>query len=80
MVGDAVVAVGKGCTRVVKPKVIAKPKPEEFIEISPDTNEPKDLVHDIDALDADNHLAVVDYVEDIYKFYKLAEVLYYSSF
>ncbi|XP_010938836.1 G2/mitotic-specific cyclin S13-7 isoform X1 [Elaeis guineensis] len=37
------------------------------------TDKPKDLVHDIDALDADDQLAVVDYVEDIYKFYKLAE-------
>lgn len=34
---------------------------------------PKDLVPDIDASDKDNQLAVVDYVEDLYKFYKLAE-------
>ncbi|XP_038980658.1 cyclin-B1-1-like isoform X2 [Phoenix dactylifera] len=37
------------------------------------TDKPKDLVPDIDASDADDQLAVVDYVEDIYKFYKLAE-------
>ncbi|XP_038976334.1 G2/mitotic-specific cyclin S13-7-like isoform X3 [Phoenix dactylifera] len=106
------VAVGKGCAKAVKPKVSVKPKPEEIIEISPDTDEelrhvnqqnfrktssrkkvhtfssvltarskaalgiidkPKDLVHDIDAVDANDQLAVVDYVEDIYKFYKLAE-------
>ncbi|XP_038987720.1 cyclin-B1-1-like isoform X2 [Phoenix dactylifera] len=36
-------------------------------------DEPKDLVHDIDALSAEDQLAVVDYVEDIYKFYKYAE-------
>ncbi|KAM0953917.1 putative cyclin domain-containing protein [Dioscorea sansibarensis] len=36
-------------------------------------DKPKDQVQDIDAVDADNQLAVVDYVEDIYKFYKLAE-------
>lgn len=41
-------------------------------------DEPKDLVHDIDALDTEDQLAVVDYVEDIYKFYKSAEVYKYS--
>ncbi|XP_068658735.1 G2/mitotic-specific cyclin S13-7-like isoform X2 [Aristolochia californica] len=30
-------------------------------------------VHDIDAADSEDHLAVVDYVEDIYKYYKLVE-------
>lgn len=34
---------------------------------------PKDIIPDIDASDKDNQLAVVDYVEDLYKFYKLAE-------
>ncbi|KAA8544526.1 hypothetical protein F0562_022538 [Nyssa sinensis] len=38
------------------------------------SNEPKDpLLVDIDAADVDNELAVVEYVEDIYKFYKLTE-------
>ncbi|XP_010922031.1 G2/mitotic-specific cyclin S13-7 [Elaeis guineensis] len=37
------------------------------------THKPKDLVPDIDASDANDQLAVVDYVEDIYKFYKFAE-------
>ncbi|KAG1365493.1 G2/mitotic-specific cyclin S13-7 [Cocos nucifera] len=37
------------------------------------TDKTKELVHDIDAPDANDQLAVVDYVEDIYKFYKLAE-------
>ena len=32
------------------------------------------MIEDIDKLDGDNQLAVVDYVEDIYKFYKIAEV------
>ncbi|XP_038988232.1 G2/mitotic-specific cyclin S13-7-like isoform X2 [Phoenix dactylifera] len=36
-------------------------------------NKTKELVLDIDASDANDQLAVVDYVEDIYKFYKLAE-------
>lgn len=31
-------------------------------------------IDDIDAADAENQLAVVDYVEDIYKFYRLMEV------
>nr|CAD1821465.1 unnamed protein product [Ananas comosus var. bracteatus] len=38
------------------------------------TGKPKELVQDIDASDADDQLAVVDYVEDIYKHYKLAEL------
>ncbi|KAH7653759.1 cyclin B protein [Dioscorea alata] len=33
-------------------------------------------IQDIDALDADDQLAVVDYVEDIYKFYKHSESSY----
>ncbi|KAJ4824118.1 hypothetical protein Tsubulata_008865 [Turnera subulata] len=37
-------------------------------------SKPKDAVLDIDAADADNELAVVEYVDDMYKFYKLAEV------
>uniref|UniRef100_A0A7N1A6S9 B-like cyclin n=1 Tax=Kalanchoe fedtschenkoi TaxID=63787 RepID=A0A7N1A6S9_KALFE len=37
------------------------------------TNKPKDTVVDIDADDAENELAAVEYVEDIYKFYKLIE-------
>jgi G2/mitotic-specific cyclin-B, other len=32
------------------------------------------LIEDIDKLDGDNELAVVDYIEEIYKFYKTAEV------
>ncbi|WOK96787.1 G2/mitotic-specific cyclin S13-7-like isoform X1 [Canna indica] len=34
---------------------------------------PNERVHDIDAADKEDQLAVVDYVEDIYKFYKSAE-------
>ncbi|KAJ0084764.1 hypothetical protein Patl1_30108 [Pistacia atlantica] len=37
------------------------------------TDKPKDLIPDIDAADIDNELAVVEYVDDIYKYYKLAE-------
>ncbi|CAN6337218.1 unnamed protein product [Urochloa humidicola] len=33
----------------------------------------KDIIEDIDKLDGDNQLAMVDYVEDIYKFYKASE-------
>ncbi|KAJ9683875.1 hypothetical protein PVL29_016396 [Vitis rotundifolia] len=36
-------------------------------------NKPKEQIVDIDAADANNELAVVEYVEDIYKFYKLIE-------
>ncbi|KAI4308233.1 hypothetical protein L6164_031330 [Bauhinia variegata] len=37
------------------------------------TNKPRDLVVDIDAADIDNELAAVEYIDDIYKFYKLTE-------
>ncbi|CAI9774551.1 unnamed protein product [Fraxinus pennsylvanica] len=37
------------------------------------TKKPKDPIVNIDAADVDNELAAVEYVEDIYKFYKLAE-------
>lgn len=46
----------------------------------------EEQVIDIDAADAGNELAVVEYVDELYKFYKLAEVcdcsslLIYSSF
>lgn len=42
------------------------------------TNKPKEHIVDIDAEDIGNDLAAVEYVEDIYKFYKLIEV--YSFF
>lgn len=35
---------------------------------------PKEQIVDIDAKDAKNDLAGIEYVEDIYKFYKLVEV------
>ncbi|KAI4348577.1 hypothetical protein L6164_009286 [Bauhinia variegata] len=37
------------------------------------TKKAKDQIIDIDAADADNELAAVEYIEDIYKFYKLVE-------
>lgn len=37
-------------------------------------DKPKAQILDIDAADIDNELAVVEYVEDMYKFYKLVEV------
>ncbi|XP_022878608.1 G2/mitotic-specific cyclin S13-6-like, partial [Olea europaea var. sylvestris] len=37
------------------------------------TKNPKDPIVNIDAADVDNELAAVEYVEDSYKFYKLAE-------
>lgn len=37
------------------------------------TNKPKEQIVDIDAADVGNDLAAVEYVEDIYKFYKLVE-------
>ncbi|KAI3444295.1 hypothetical protein Pfo_000960 [Paulownia fortunei] len=96
-------------------KAAIKPKPEEIIEISPDTeevaekekplnketageksskkkaptltstltarskaacglsNKPKEQIVDIDADDVNNDLAVVEYVEEMYKFYKSVE-------
>ena len=38
------------------------------------TNKPKEQIIDIDASDVDNELAAVEYIDDIYKFYKLVEV------
>lgn len=35
---------------------------------------PKDLIEDIDAPDVNNELAAVEYIEDIYHYYKLTEV------
>ncbi|KAK4404727.1 G2/mitotic-specific cyclin-1 [Sesamum angolense] len=64
-----------------KKAATTKPKPEEIIEISPDTteaasglsNKPKVQIVDIDAADVNNDLAVVEYVDEIYKFYKSVE-------
>ncbi|GLT77963.1 hypothetical protein SLA2020_495160 [Shorea laevis] len=115
------VAAGKraGAPKPHQKKVNVKPKPEEVIDISPDTqvediakakqenpvnkkkdgegasrkkaaaftsvltarskaaggmtNKPKEQIVDIDAQDVGNDLAAVEYVEDIYKFYKLVE-------
>ncbi|KAF5181732.1 Ribosome-recycling factor [Thalictrum thalictroides] len=38
------------------------------------TNRPKETVVDIDVADAENQLAAVEYVEDLYKIYRLAEI------
>lgn len=43
------------------------------------TSKPKDPKVDIDAADADNELAVVEYLDEIYQFYKLTEVLTCNS-
>lgn len=37
------------------------------------TSKPRDQIVNIDAAEAENELAVVEYVDEIYKFYKLAE-------
>ncbi|XP_039831696.1 cyclin-B1-1-like isoform X2 [Panicum virgatum] len=37
------------------------------------TDKPREVIEDIDKLDVNNQLAVVEYVEDIYTFYKTAE-------
>lgn len=38
------------------------------------TKKPKEQIVDIDAADANNELAAVEYIDDMYKFYKLLEV------
>lgn len=43
------------------------------------TNKPKEIV-DIDAADVNNELAAVEYLDDIYKFYKLVEVTIRNKF
>lgn len=40
------------------------------------SHKPKVQIVDIDATDVNNELAVLEYVEDIYTFYKIAEVGY----
>lgn len=37
----------------------------------------KEQIVNIDAPDAENELAAVEYIEDMYKFFKLVEVYYY---
>ncbi|RZC50639.1 hypothetical protein C5167_019067 [Papaver somniferum] len=37
------------------------------------TDKPKESIIDIDGADAENHLAAVEYVDELYKFYKLTE-------
>ncbi|XP_047165166.1 G2/mitotic-specific cyclin S13-7-like [Vigna umbellata] len=37
------------------------------------TNKPKEQIIDIDAGDVDNELAAVEYIDDLYRFYKLVE-------
>ena len=44
---------------------------QEACGLSSKANE---LVEDIDKLDGDNELAVVDYIQDIYSYYKTAQV------
>ncbi|KAF9665753.1 hypothetical protein SADUNF_Sadunf16G0156600 [Salix dunnii] len=68
-------------------KANEKHRPEDVIVISSDETEkskpvsigaafgkPEDTVVDIDAADVTNELAVVEYVDDMYEFYKLTEV------
>lgn len=40
----------------------------------------KDLVINIDECDTDNELAVVEYIEDLYNFYKDAQVIVSPDF
>ena len=44
------------------------------------TNKPKETIVDIDAADAGNDLAAVEYVEDMYLFFKLIEVCPFLRF
>lgn len=41
------------------------------------TNKPKEQIVDFDSADVNDELAVVEYVDDMYKFYKLEEVISY---
>ncbi|KAM3303801.1 hypothetical protein P3S67_014832 [Capsicum chacoense] len=54
-------------------KAINKPRPEDIIVVRGLSNNPKDQIVDIDAAGMNNELAVFEYVEDIYSFYKLVE-------
>nr|P34801.1 RecName: Full=G2/mitotic-specific cyclin-2 [Antirrhinum majus]CAA53729.1 mitotic-like cyclin [Antirrhinum majus] len=110
---DGALPIKRAVARVPVQKKTVKSKPQEIIEISPDTEKkkapvlekeitgekslkkkaptltstltarskaasvvrtkPKEQIVDIDAADVNNDLAVVEYVEDMYKFYKSAE-------
>lgn len=37
-------------------------------------DKPRQVIEDIDKLDVNDELAVVEYIEDIYTFYKIAQV------
>lgn len=51
-----------------------------FCDVLSQAKKPKDQIVDIDAGDANNELAAVEYVEDMYKFYKRVEVpIYHDS-
>ena len=41
------------------------------------TNKPNEQIVDFDETDANDELAVVEYVDELYKFYKLEEVFSY---
>lgn len=41
---------------------------------------PKDLVENIDSSYKDNELTATEYIDDIYKYYKLSEVMFYALF
>ncbi|KAL5546725.1 hypothetical protein UlMin_006412 [Ulmus minor] len=63
---------GEGCSRKKAPTLssVLTARSKAACGIA---NKPKAKIIDIDAADADNELAAVEYIEDMYKFYKLVE-------
>ncbi|KAI4353901.1 hypothetical protein L6164_002821 [Bauhinia variegata] len=59
--------------KTAQKKLTVKLKPDEEAFCGESTNRPKERIFYIDAADAGNELAAVEYVEDIYKFYKLLD-------
>ncbi|CAJ2645406.1 unnamed protein product [Trifolium pratense] len=63
---------GKGVLLEIDMDKLARYRQSFAGEVIYMTNKPKEIV-DIDAGDANNELAAVEYLEDIYKFYKIVE-------
>ncbi|XP_043707902.1 G2/mitotic-specific cyclin S13-7-like isoform X4 [Telopea speciosissima] len=74
VVNGAVEKKGAVPAKPARKKVNTKPKPDIAREAACGlVNKSSDPIINIDTADVDNHLAMVDYVEDLYKFYKLEE-------
>ncbi|RZC20345.1 G2/mitotic-specific cyclin S13-6 [Glycine soja] len=63
----------QACANVAGAPPVAKGVALAKRAVAPKPGQKKDQILDIDASDVDNELAAVEYIDDIYKFYKLVE-------